>query len=361
MSAIAVAAGLYAKVPSAGAPVQGTSPGALTYPRVPGPPPDAATLLGLLGVGSLGWFAAAAVFPVLMWGARTVETRGRGLRVALIAAASVTIPWLVTGVTHYLMVYRGAPVRPGFAAFLPVMLRESLAPWVALVALVVALESRRRSGAAALEAERMRAELLEQRLNALVGQLQPHFVFNTLQGISTLIHRDADAADEMLAKLSDLLRELLRPRERALVTFEEELRYTRTYLEIAALRFADRLQFDLDVPETLLAAGIPLFLLQPLVENALSHGIGPTAEGGRVSIIARRNNAQLEIDVFDNGAGLDTERMRSDGVGLSNTRNRLQATYGDSQHLAIERAAGGGTRVRVSIPFEAVAEVGLPA
>jgi LytS/YehU family sensor histidine kinase len=178
--------------------------------------------------------------------------------------------------------------------------------------------------------------------------VHPHFLFNTLQSISTLIHRDADAADEMLAKLSDLLRDLLRHRDSVLVPLGDEIRYAQTYLEIAKLRFGDRLVFSVDVPPQLFELEVPLFILQPLVENALAHGVGGRMRGGRVALRAWRRDGIMTLEVADDGAGLSA--AAKDGVGLSNTRERLRASFGDEQRLSIESPAEGGVVARIEIP-----------
>ena len=201
----AVGIGLYATPPEIPLP-----PGAKmgrSLPRLPGPPPNFRTLLYLLGVGSVVWYAAMVALPFLVWGARRVDFerhgRGRSIGVAVLVVLSLIA---VTSFAQFFAIYHGAPLRPGFAAYLPQALRQNVLPWVALAGIVTAVEARRRAVRSALDHERLRTQVAEQRLIALTGQLHPHFLFNTLQGISTLIHRDPEAADEMLAKLSDLLR-----------------------------------------------------------------------------------------------------------------------------------------------------------
>ncbi|MEO8620198.1 MAG: histidine kinase [bacterium] len=322
-----------------------------TFPRTPGPPPNFRTLLYLLGVGSAAWYATALAFPFLLWGARRIDIGRRHRLHALGVTVSVVVAlFALTSVGEYFIAFQGAPNPPGFASYLPLALRTYLLPWVAVIGIVSAIEARRRAHVAALERERLRAQVAEQRLIALTGQLHPHFLFNTLQGISTLIHRDAEAADEMLATLSDLLRELLRHRDHVLVRLDEELRYTRSYLEISQMRFSDRLRFEIDAPPDLLHAAVPLFILQPLVENAVTHGIGSRARGGRIVVSVSRAGDRITLQVVDDGAGLGSGVQR-DGVGLGNTRERLLASYGQEQSLTLTSEAGGGTRAVVVIPF----------
>jgi two-component system LytT family sensor kinase len=343
-----VALGRYAEPPEF---LRGPA-GRNSLPRMPGPAPDFPTLLYLLGVGSLIWYAVVIAFPLLVLGARHLDADrlGRG-RVVALAVGTVVALIAFTSVLQYVVLYRGVDQGPPFAAYAPQALRLNVLPWVAVAGLAAVIEARRRAAQAALDRERLRAQIAEQRLIALTGQLHPHFLFNTLQGISTLIHRDPDAADEMLAKLSDLLRDLLRHRDQALVPLSDELRYARTYLEIAQLRFADRLQFQIDVDAALDQASVPLFILQPLVENALAHGIGGRTQGGRVSVSARRLGDRLELTVVDDGAGLTTSATRRDGIGLSNTRERLRATFGDDHHFSLDGRPEGGVIARIDIPY----------
>jgi LytS/YehU family sensor histidine kinase len=319
---------------------------------VPLPPPDLRTLLYQLGVGSVLWYAAAVALPFMLWGARRIDAERLGrLRALMIVVGIVAALSSVTAAVEYGILYRDAPMRPGLTAYLFVAIRQNVLPWIALVGLVAAIEARRRALRAAVERERLRAQVAEQRLIALTGQLHPHFLFNTLQGISTLMHRDAEAADEMLAKLSDLLRDVLRHRDHALVSFDDEIRYARTYLDIARLRFADRLDFSIEVSPDVDSPSVPLFILQPLVENALAHGIGRSARGGRVTVRAWRERDRLLLEVADTGAGLPNGLALSEGLGLTNTRERLRASFGDDQRLSIASASGGGVVARIDIPY----------
>lgn len=322
-------------------------------PRVPGPPQSIPILLYMLGVGSVTWYAVTIAFPILLWGARRASSdRVTATRIVGIAVAAFVAGVAATLVSDYLITYP-AGLRPPFTAYLPDGLRRITLAWVALIAIVLAVEARRRAVQSRVERERLRAQIAEQRLIALTGQLQPHFLFNTLQGISTLIHRDPDAADEMLGKLSDLLREVLRHRDQALVRLGDEIRYAQTYLEIAQLRFADRLRFSIDVPTELRNAAVPLFILQPLIENALGHGIGGQALGGTISVTASRGGRLLNLEVEDDGIGLPSGGPR-EGVGLGNTRERLRASFGDEAGLTLNNADGGGTIARVELPFQSL-------
>ena len=349
VAALAVGVGLYATPPELPRPRGGAQ---RMLPRLPGPAPNFPTLLYLLGVGSIVWYAAAISLPFLVLGARRVdfERHGRARTIAIATAVVVSLI-AITSIIQYLAIYRGSPIQPGFSAYAPQALRQNFLPWVALAGIIAAVEARRRAVHSALDRERLRSKVAEQRLIALTGQLHPHFLFNTLQGISTLIHRDPEAADEMLAKLSDLLRDLLRHRDNVLVPLADEVRYARTYLEIAQLRFADRLQFQIDVDPSFDQASVPLFILQPLVENALAHGIGGRTSGGKVTVTACREADRLRLEVADDGAGLTTSTTPREGIGLSNTRERLRASFGDDQRFSLDGRSGEGAVARLDIPF----------
>lgn len=345
--ALAVAAGRYARLPM---PV-GQAGAGRVFPRVPSSP-DLPTLLWMLGVGSVVWYAVFLALPLFLWIARRVDglSRSRAFTVASVVIGIATLVVLTSWV-DFTITYRGAPSRPDFSDYLPQALRQNLLPWIALTGIVVAVESRRRAVNLAVEQERLRSGMAAQRLVALTSQLQPHFLFNTLQGISTLIHRDPDAADEMLGKLADLLRDVLRDRDRVVVPLSDEITYARTYLEIAKLRFGDRLRYEIDVPRDLEEASVPLFILQPLVENAIAHGIGSKIEGGSVRVRAYREYAAIRLEVEDDGAGVRTGNETKEGIGMSNTRERLRAAFGNDQSFEL-LSVPGGTIARVEIPAD---------
>jgi LytS/YehU family sensor histidine kinase len=304
-----------------------------------------------LGVGSVTWYGLVIGAPLLAFGARRlVREDVSRWRVMAMASAALLVLIGLTAAAQFWYFYHGVENRPTLAQYVPQVLRGGVLPWLALAGGVAAMEARRRAQQQRLEQERLRAEVAEQRLLALTAQLHPHFVFNTLQGISTLIHRDPDAADELLAKLGDLLRDLLRHRDRAIVPLGDEIRYARTYLEVAKIRFGDRLRFEIDVPAGLHDASVPLFVLQPLVENALGHGIGARLDGGCITIRAANRQNRLVLEVEDDGAGLSGQRIR-EGIGITNTRERLRASFGDDFTFTLSPRATGGTIAHASVPL----------
>ena len=204
-----------------------------------------------------------------------------------------------------------------------------------------------------LQTSQLEARLAQSRLQVLKMQLHPHFLFNALNAISELIHRDPDAADRMLTDLSDLLRMSFENLEVQEVSLKQELEFLHKYIEIEQMRFHDRLVVEMRIAPDTLDATVPNMILQPIVENAIKHGISPRASGGRIDIEASRNNGHLEITVQDNGLGIpfgDTEHL-AEGVGLSNTRRRLKHLYGDKQKFEIKPTGAQGVVVNLEMPF----------
>jgi len=202
-----------------------------------------------------------------------------------------------------------------------------------------------------LRAATLEAQLAEARLTALQGQLRPHFLFNTLNMIAEQVHTDPGGADAMLTRLGVLLRSSFTEADRERVPLRRELELLESYIEIMRARFRGRLTFELNVEPTTLDALVPRFVLQPLVENAIKHGVEPREEGGRVTVTARRDGDSLDLEVRDNGDGL-AGAIR-EGTGVRNTRERLHHLYGAGrQQFALAPAPGGGTVASVVIPFD---------
>jgi LytS/YehU family sensor histidine kinase len=201
-----------------------------------------------------------------------------------------------------------------------------------------------------LQATQLTGQLAEARLRALRAQLQPHFLFNTLNAITVLVRdRRGALAVRMLDLLGDMLRQVLRADQPHEIALGSELQLVRQYLEIEQLRFSDRLRVDFDVEERALAAAVPSLVLQPLVENALRHGLAGRADDAIIEIGARRYDEVLELWVRDNGRGLAPGT--GTGVGLDNTRERLAALYGERAALTLSDDAGRGAVARIHLPF----------
>ncbi len=198
------------------------------------------------------------------------------------------------------------------------------------------------------------ASLAQAKLQALRMQLQPHFLFNTLNAISTLVHRDAAAADEMIGNLSDFLRLTLEHADCSELPLGDELEFVRRYLAIEQVRFGDRLKVEYDVPSDLHSLPVPTLILQPLVENALRHGLEPQTGGGQLRIVARRLGNRLRLSVIDNGRGLPALLPQRTGIGVANTRERLRERFGmhAGAELILEAAPSGGTAAVLTLPIE---------
>ena len=296
--------------------------------------------------------------PLVVWLARRFPPAPGRLRRAAVAhlvaglAIAVVVSVLRT-LTYAPLSGRASilPLRFG-AANLRYWVPQELVLYSLLVAAVVAADSYRRyldteRRAAALNAQLARAELAVLRM-----QLQPHFLFNTLHAISTLVDwRPADAR-RMITLLSQLLRETLDFDGRRMVSLEEELEWTERYLEIERVRFEDRLTVAMNVEPEAFEARVPPFVLQPLVENAMKHGVATTSAGVTVTIEARRLDGRLRLSVVDDGAGAPGQAS-GEGIGLENTRRRLETLYGDEQRLVLNRRAPGFEAI-VELPFTTV-------
>ena len=207
--------------------------------------------------------------------------------------------------------------------------------------------------------EELRASQLEMRLTlaqlqALKMQLHPHFLFNTLHSISALVHNDAKAADKMIARLGDFLRLTLENAGSQEVSLQQEIDFLCCYLEIEQIRFQDRLSVEMKIDPDARDVPVPNLILQPIVENAIQHGIAPGKDPGIIEIIAERRNGTLRIQVRDNGPGLpegkDAHTLWKEGVGLTNTRARLQQRFGNAHRFHLSNASEGGLVVTFEIP-----------
>ena len=200
-----------------------------------------------------------------------------------------------------------------------------------------------------LRAVELEKSLAEARLKSLQMQLNPHFLFNTLHAISALMHKDVDSADRMVAQLSDLLRRALDSGDEQEVSVRREIDFLQRYVAIEKTRFGNRLSVEMKIAPDTQAALVPNLLLQPLVENAIRHGIEPQARAGKIEITSSRENGELILEVADNGGGLPAQWKEN--IGLSNTRSRLSQLYGTNHRFDLRNRESGGVSIRIAIPF----------
>ncbi|HEX2190945.1 MAG TPA: histidine kinase [Longimicrobiaceae bacterium] len=332
-----------------------TMPAASLVVRIPGARlpdghvPTAGEIAAMAAINFLYW---AATFLAAFWlGRRFPLGRGRWLRhgaIHLAAAAlrgAAAIPLTVVANRGIL-----GQRTPPWSHLLPGAYNEAVL-YLLVLGIVHAVQYYERLREREVEAVRLRSSLAEARLQALKTQLNPHFLFNALNSVSTLMHRDVDAAERVLARLSEVLRMTLQDRDAQEVPLRRELALLEPYLEIEQTRFSDRLRVVSRIDPEALDALVPHLMLQPLVENAIRHGISPRAGPGTVEVVAELVDGGVVLTVLDDGVGVGAGNGGGTGVGLSNTRDRLRHLYGDAGALVVEPAPGGGTRVTVSLPL----------
>jgi two-component system LytT family sensor kinase len=233
--------------------------------------------------------------------------------------------------------------------------------YAAAAAMSYALLYYRQARERAVRTSQLETRLVEAQLKTLQQQLHPHFLFNTLHAISALMHRDVDAADRTLMRLSDLLRLTLERLGEQEVTLNAELDFLHKYLEIERTRFADRLVVRYDIQPETLETLVPTLLLQPLVENAIKHGVASKSGAGHIDITARRDHDKLRIEVRDDGVGLSEDALTAlqKGIGVSTTRARLQHQFGADYRFEFHRLTQG-VGVVVAVPWRVRLAAGAP-
>lgn len=308
-------------------------------------------------VSLVDWYTCAAFTPVVLWLVRRVPLTGRTwMRSGSIYAAAAAV-MVVLKYALYIPLRQALAPLPGYT--LDVALADrffiEFMAFASVFGIALALEYHRTLRERETLAAQLEARLAHAQLDALRSQIRPHFLFNTMNAISTLMHRDADAADEMLSLLCDLLRDSLDADGVQEVPLRYELRVLDRYLDIMRLRFPDRLAVDVRVDDDVLDEPVPHFILQPLAENAIEHGIARAARGGRIVVAAARAGGRLRITVADDGPGpAGGAAALREGIGLSNTRERLRQLYGPTAALRL-RGTAQGTEVELSIPSTAAA------
>ncbi len=305
------------------------------------------------------WIPATPL--VLMLVRRFPVERQNGLRVALIhLPVSIALSVLLTALGNVLL-YLNYGYREGKPFMFTSLLRfvvENFSEGMGIYLLIAfagyAFSYYLRYRQGELRASQLEAQLSQAQLQALKMQLHPHFLFNTLHSINALLSRDTEAARRMITRLGDFLRMTLENSGTQEVTLQQEMEFLSCYLEIERIRFQDRLTTEIEIDPLALETKVPNLLLQPIVENAIRHGIAPRSSQGHLNIKAERRDGHLRIRVRDNGPGLQPNRsiesLFSKGLGLANTQKRLDRLYGADHSFSIENAPEGGMVVTIEIP-----------
>jgi two-component system, LytTR family, sensor kinase len=304
----------------------------------------------------------ALVTPVILWVAARFPLErqhwGRNLSVHLVA--SLLLSTFVTWSGHLLLYLnygwragRPYPVERA-VRFVIENFSEGIGIYLLVAIITYAFSYYNRYRKGELRATQLEAQLSQAQLQALKMQLHPHFLFNTLHSISALLNRDTEAARTMITRLGDFLRLTLENSGTQEVTLRQEIEFLKCYLEIERIRFQDRLTTHVQVDPAALESKVPNLILQPIVENAIRHGIAPRSTPGQIVIQAKQENGLLRIEVRDNGPGLPVNRkdenLYNKGVGLANTQTRLERLYGAAHRFELINDPGGGLVVTLEIP-----------
>ena len=299
------------------------------------------------------WWCWGLVTPLILWADRRIPVPSKQFARRVLAHFIPSL--LVTTVYVYLL--RAVRAAFGIAEWNGLLGGMFLWNWLIYWLILGAWQAYRYYDhylAAELRLERLEKNFSEARLNALRMQLDPHFLFNALNTISSQVERDPKLARGMIEHLGDLLRLSLESKDRPEVPLAEEMAFLEHYLAIQKIRFGNNLRIETRIAPEVKYASVPCFFVQPLVENAIRHGISRRASGGTVIVSAHRDGNRLDIRVADDGVGLPTgwTLENSGGVGLSVTRQRVAGLYPDGETcFAVNRRAGGGTEVEISLPL----------
>ena len=320
----------------------------------------------LVPLAVVPWLLWALATPAIVAAARRFPVeRGTGRAVAAHLALGVPLVLAMTAVTAW--AYHATGAMPGrsfqdiWTLYVGARLVVFLFIYAGVVGLVEFVATRRRAAGEAeraarlvAEAQALEAELARAQLDALRLQLDPHVLFNALNAVSGLVRTDRpDEAVRMIARVSDLLRFTLDRSSAPETPLAEELEHVALYLDVERVRFGDRLRVTLDVDPAVRGALVPPLVVQPLVENAVRHGLAPRPQGGSVWITARRDSGRLTVTVEDDGVGIadDSPYASPLGIGVRNARERLRRLYGSAGTLALGTRPGGGTRAVLTVPL----------
>ena len=294
------------------------------------------------------FYVWAALTPLILWlGKRVPFERHpfRNLVIHLLLCGPVALLhiWLLQNVNALMRADRRQP--PFWAMLIGLGATNIMVYW-AIVAVSHAINYFRKY-------QEREFRLSQAELQALRTQLHPHFLFNTLNAIAELVHSDPVVADRSILRLSELLRFSLASEKAQEVTLKEEIEFLERYVEIHKTLMRDRLNVRVSIDPETLDAAVPNMILQPLVENAIKHGISPRSEGGNIEVNARRLDGRLHVEITDDGLGMPAqEAAMQSGVGLINTRERLKHLYNDAHSFNLTSSPGKGVTIRISVPFK---------
>jgi len=313
---------------------------------------------------ALYWLAWWILLPAVSWWCRRLRDTRWSLRAPLLllgALLALLLAPLISQCLHFAQIWLHLCVGECDPAYVPFS-REwfaqavrsagvNLPVYAGFVLAWHAASYYREARDRQMRAVELEGLLHQSQLEALRSQLNPHFLFNALHSMAELVHADPKLAEQLLVRLGELLRQVLQSSNRQEVTLAEELEFIRGYVDIEQMRLGERLQVNWDIDTALAQARVPSLVLQPLVENAVQHGIAAVSGPGTLGISARRDGDFLQLEVRDNGPGPRGAVERPQGIGLANTRARLQRLYGERQ--AFEIQVGEGMTVRLRLPFQA--------
>jgi two-component system, LytTR family, sensor kinase len=307
-------------------------------------------ILGVMAPGMVLW---ASLTPGIMWLASRFPFDRWGIVVhaTAVVACGAADASLYNLIDPWVNPFGTRPLFVGFVRYFSI----NVACYIGVVAFTLVTRYSRQLRERKVAAAELSSQLAAAQLRSLQAQLRPHFLFNTLNTVAELVHRDPESADRMITRLGALLRRSFDTLGDQEVSLHTELEFLRDYSEIVCARFAGRIRITTTIDPDALDAMVPSLILQPLVENAVRHGLEPRAEGGSVEIVARRRLDVLELEVRDDGLGFapgddDATTQAREGVGLRNTSARLQHLYGDAHRFSVRARVAGGTIVAIQIP-----------
>lgn len=320
-----------------------------------------ASLPAVFGTELLGWLPWVLATPMVIRLARRYPlTRGISLRMVSAHLAAFVVISVVAEVWSTALQLlcnpyhlRGPTFFHTWSVTLAFQILTFLIAYALIVAVTLVVDARESMARQIAEAARLNEELSRAQLAALRRQIEPHFMYNALNSIAGLVRDQRnDAAVSMIVGLSEFLRRAAADSHRAQVALQEEVEYLQRYVDIQKVRFGERLKVDVQIPAELLGALVPNLLLQPLVENAIKHGISKRVAGGTVRVIGERQGGRLSLSIYNDGSPLavDWEKTQT-GVGLRNLRTRLQILHGNESGLQLQSVAPGGVEVIVTLPF----------